>query len=134
MSTAVSGVREGFEAPDPNGYGRFPDGYARSIRHHLQHFEGVSKDASFQFGRPEKGYLNAGILAGGAITWQGYLVEVSIREEVRFESQARPDRYVVRMRDGMVVEVVEADYADTWGWAERHDPEARDSGVAANRD
>jgi hypothetical protein len=129
MGTAYQGVRNGFQPPDADGYGAFPRDHAAAIRRHMQHFENVPATASFRFGRPEKGYVNKGVLAGGGVAWQGYLVEVEVLAKVLFASQTEPNRYVVRMRDGDVVEVLEADYADALRWAER---EARPmAGVAA---
>ena len=73
-------------------------------------FEGVSELASFQFGRPVKGYTNKGILAGGEIEWQGYMVDVEI-ETKRFGGQKRSKAYVVRMHDDEIIEVLDATYA-----------------------
>lgn len=128
-ATAFHGVRHGFEDPDDTAYGRYPEGYATTIRKHMTRFEGVPKDASFRFGKPGRGYMNKGILAGGGVAWQGYLVEVTVEEDPLFESQRKPDHYVVRMRDGDVVEVIDAEYASTLRWAERR--EASDSPPAA---
>lgn len=119
MGTAYHGVTHGFEDPDASAYGRYPKNYADAIRKHMIHFKGVPADASFTFGKPEKGYMNKGILAGGGVAWQGYLVEVQIEEDSLFASQRKPRQYVVRMRDGDVVEVIEADYAGALRWAER---------------
>jgi hypothetical protein len=109
LGTAYQGVRDGFEPPKPDGYGAFPEHYAAHIKHHMQRFEGTPDDASFQFGRPVRAYTNKGILAGGQIEWQGYVVDVKI-ETSRF-GQKRSRDYVVRMRDGLVVEVADASYA-----------------------
>lgn len=128
-ATAFHGVRHGFEDPDDAAYGRYPKDYATTIRKHMTRFEGVPRNASFRFGKPGKGYLNKGILAGGGVAWQGYLVEVTVEEDPLFESQRRPDPYVVRMRDGDVVEVIDAEYASALRWAERR--EASDSPPAA---
>jgi hypothetical protein len=132
MGTAYQGVRNGFQPPDPNGYGSFPRDYAAAIRRHMQHFENIPASASIRFTRPEKGYLNEGVLVGGAVSWQGYLVEVEVLEQTLFASQSEPDRYVVRMRDGDVIEVLEADYADALRWAERETQPS--TGVAARAD
>ena len=129
MGTAYQGVRNGFQPPDAGGYGAFPRDYAAAIRRHMRHFENVPATASYRFGRPEKGYVNEGVLVGGGVAWQGYLVEVGVLEEALFASQTEPDHYVVRMRDGDVVEVLEADYADALRWAEREGSPT--TGVAA---
>ena len=119
MGTAYRGVREGFQEPDPKGYGAYPKNFAAAIRKHMVHFEDVPNGASFRFGRPEKGCLNEGLFTGGEIAWQGYLVEVEIVRSARFESQSKPESYVARLRDGDVVEVLRADYADGLRWIER---------------
>jgi len=135
VGTAYTGVRDGFATPDENGYGAFPADYATAIRKHMIRFEGVSPKASFRFGKPERGYLNKGILAGGKVEWQGYLVEMDVVKETLFDSQAKPDSYVVRMFDGEVVEVMEAKYATAVRWSDRAGrPDRSASGVAANAD
>jgi hypothetical protein len=105
LGTAVQGVRTGFEDPDAAGFGPYPRGYTEAIRRHLVRFEGVSADASLRFGRPEKGYITQGILRGGAVVWQGYLVDVEIEHRSKIASQSRMRGYVVRLRDGEVIEV-----------------------------
>lgn len=110
LGTAYRGVRDGFEDPRKGAYGPYPKGYAEAIRSHMLRFEGVPQDASFRFGKPERGYINRGILAGGEIEWQGWLVDMEI-ETTSFAGQKRTKAYVVRMTDGEVVEVVDAAYA-----------------------
>jgi len=111
LGTAYRGVRDGYEEPGADGYGPYPKGYAELIRRHMLRFEGVPGDASFEFRKPEQGYLNDGILVGGKIEWQGWLVDVEV-ETKAFTGQKRTKAYVVRMRDGEVVEVHDASYAD----------------------
>jgi len=132
VATAVTGVRKGFDEPDPGAYGPFPEGFARRIQSHMRHFGGASKKASFQFSKPGRGYLNAGLLAGGGVSWQGWLVEVTVQEDSLFASQARPRSFVVRMSEGEVVEVLEAEYADGLRWADRGREGRPGEGVAAN--
>ncbi len=133
LGTAYQGVRGGFAEPDPKGYGRHPEGFAAAIRKHMVRFEGVPEQASFRFGRPEKGYLNEGLLAGGAVAWQGWLVEFEVVRAARFESQTKPERYVVRMRDGDVIEVLRAEYAEGLRWPERESRGADGGGSVAAR-
>ncbi|MEM7410138.1 MAG: hypothetical protein AAF430_07895 [Myxococcota bacterium] len=129
MGTAYRGVRDGYATPEDAAYGPPPQNYARTIKKHMVRFEGIPAESSFQFGRPERGYMNKGILAGGSIAWQGYLVEVRVVQESLFASQARPIGYVVRMKDGDVVEVMEADYADALRWTDRREDDPADSGT-----
>ena len=110
LGTAYTGLRDGFEEPTSDAFGRSPRNYAERIRKHMIRFEGVPDDASFQFGKPERGYMNAGILAGGKVQWQGWLVDVEV-ETTTFAGQKRSKAYVVRMTDGEVEEVHEAQYA-----------------------
>jgi len=110
VTTAYQGVREGFEEPDVTNFGPYPKEYVGTIKRHMLRFEGVPDDANFQFGRPEKGFMNKGILAGGKIDWQGYLVDLNV-EATTFAGQKRTKGYVVRMKDGEVVEVHAAAYA-----------------------
>ena len=105
LGTAVQGVRTGFEDPDQDGFGPYPRDYTRAIRSHLLRFEGIPRDASIRFGKPEKGYITQGILRGGGVVWQGYLVDVEIEHRARSESQSRSRTYVVRLRDGEGIEV-----------------------------
>lgn len=110
FGVAVDGVKAGFEEPDPKGYGRYPKQYVATIRQHMIRWERTPEDANFQFGLPEKGFMNKGILAGGEIEWQGWLVDINV-ETTSFAGQKRTKTYVVRMRDGGVVEVHDAQYA-----------------------
>jgi hypothetical protein len=111
VKTAATGVAKGFDEPDPKGYGRYPKGYAEKVRRHLHRFEGIPEKASISLGKPEKGYMNQGILLGGGVAWQGWLIDVNVKIPSRFEGQEREQSLIVRMRDGEVVEVHEARYA-----------------------
>jgi len=111
VATAYRGVRDGFEEPEARRFGPYPKGFAEAIRRHMIRFEKVSEEASFRFGKPEKGFMNAGILAGGKIQWQGWLVDVSVVTH-SFAGQKRSKGYVVRMTDGEVEEVHDARYDD----------------------
>lgn len=110
LGTAYEGVRSGFEEPDPEAYGPYPKGFAGRIKRHMVRFEDVPDDATFEFGRPERGYSNRGILAGGEIDWQGWLVDVEIGTTT-FAGQKRTNAYVVRLTHGEIEEVLEAEYA-----------------------
>ena len=105
LGTAAQGVRTGFEDPDSEGFGPYPRNYRDTIRSHLLRFERLPTDASIRFGRPEKGYISQGILRGGGVVWQGYLVDVEIEHRSKIASQSRTLGYVVRLRDGEVIEV-----------------------------
>lgn len=110
IGTAYTGIRDGFEDPATDAWGRPPAHYPDRIRRHMIRFEGVPEDASFAFGAPQKGYMNAGILAGGKVEWQGWLVDLEV-VTTTFAGQKRTKAYVVRMSDGEVVEVHDAAYA-----------------------
>ena len=110
VGTAYRGVTNGFEEPaDQAAYGPYPRDYVNAIRKHMTRFEGVKESASFQFGKPVRSYLNKGLLRGGEIEWQGWLVDVSI-PKTRF-GQPAVDEYVVRMKDDDVIEVLKKEYA-----------------------
>ncbi len=119
LGTAYRGVREGFEAPSDRAYGAYPKGFAEAVRRHMLRFEKIAQDASFQFGEPVKGFMNAGILAGGKIEWQGWLVDVEV-ETTTFAGQRRAKGYIVRMKDGEVEEVHDAAYAGALRRLETH--------------
>jgi hypothetical protein len=111
LGTAYRGVSQGFQGPaDPAAYGAYPDDYVPVIRKHMLRFEGVDESASFEFGKPVRGYLNKGLLRGGEVEWQGWIVEVSIRTISAF-GQPQTEAFVARLSDGDVVEVIEAAYA-----------------------
>jgi len=110
VGTAYRGVTNGFEDPADKAYGPFPHNYVTVIRKHMLRFQGVDPSASFKFGKPVRSYLNKGLLRGGDIEWQGWIVDVSIETTTAF-GQPHSDEYVVRMNDGDVVEVLEARYA-----------------------
>jgi hypothetical protein len=121
LGTAYRGVTTGFEDPGSSGFGPQPNDYVRTIRRHMQRFEGVPETASFSFGKPERGYLNKGLLRGGKVEWQGWVVDVAIETKSAF-GQPRTDEYVVRMNDGEVVEVLEARYASALRRVDRNPP------------
>lgn len=110
IGTAYRGVSKGFEDPADKAYGPYPHNYVATIRKHMLRFEDVPEDASFEFGKPVRSYLNKGLLRGGDIEWQGWIVDVSIETTTAF-GQPHTEEYVVRMNDGDVVEVLEKAYA-----------------------
>jgi hypothetical protein len=110
FGTAYEGVKTGYEDPKYGAFGPYPEDYVRIIRKHMQRFEGVPETASFRFGNPERAYLNKGLLRGGKVEWQGWVVDVAIMTKTAF-GQPHTEEYVVRMDDGDVVEVLEARYA-----------------------
>ena len=114
LSTGTSAVPVGGTDASRRGgskaYGPFPKNYVAVIRKHMIRFEEVEPSAGFEFGQPARAYLNKGLLRGGDIEWQGWIVEVSIKTITAF-GQTHVDEYVVRMNDGDVVEVLEARYA-----------------------
>jgi hypothetical protein len=110
LGTAYRGVRQGFQDPAEAAYGPYPKGYASAIRKHMLRFEGVDQRASFELGEPVRSYLNKGLLRGGEIEWQGWIVDVSVHTISAF-GQPRTDAFVVRLSGGDVVEVVEAAHA-----------------------
>lgn len=124
LGTAYEGVREGFAEPDPEGFGAYPRGYAQIVRSHMIRFEGLSETAEFRFTRPVKSYSNKGILAGGQVDWQGYVVNAEVAAE-GFAGQKRTKSYAVRMRDGEVIEVLDATYAGALKQAMPSVPAAR---------
>jgi len=126
LATAYRGVRDGFEEVDKRGdFGPYPENYPALVRHHLVRFEGFGEDTSFRFERPEPGYLNAGLLRGGKVEWQGWLVDV----EMPGKPGQPPKQRYVRIRDGMVVDVHRTDrmLRRVGGAA------ARDEGTTASR-
>jgi hypothetical protein len=110
VGTAYRGVQKGFDEPDNNAYGRFPQDYVTTIRKHMIRYEGVKQPASFQFGKPVRAYLNKGLLRGGTVEWQGWVVDVAIETKTAF-GQPNTHEYVVRMNEGDVVEVLDKAYA-----------------------
>jgi hypothetical protein len=111
IGTAYRGVSQGFQDPaDAAAYGPYPDDYVSVIRKHMLRFEGVDERASFEFGQPVRSYLNKGLLRGGEVEWQGWIVDVSIRTTSAF-GQPQTEAFVVRLSHGDVVEVLEAAYA-----------------------
>ena len=66
----------------------------------------LPEHASLRVGRPRKGYMNDGLLRGGAVAWRGYLVDVEVtRRASLFGDELRTHGYVVRLRDGEIIDV-----------------------------
>jgi hypothetical protein len=110
VGTAYHGVTNGFQDPESKAFGPYPDDYLNTIRKHMMRFEGVKETASFYFDRPVRGYVNQGLLLGGEIDWQGWVVDVAIETKTLL-GQPERDEYVVRMNGNDIVEVVEKRYA-----------------------
>jgi hypothetical protein len=110
LTVAAKGVAKGFDDPDAEAWGGYPNEYPKRIQTHLYRFEGLPKNASLRFGRPMKGYMNQGLFQGGGIAWQGYLINVVVAIPSRFEGQQKEVTYTVRMRDGEVIEIHDAKY------------------------
>ena len=113
MDTAYRGVKQGYAPPDPGAYGPRPRDYVNEVRKYMLRFEGVESTASFQFGQPVRAYLNKGLMRGGDVEWQGWLVDVETQSKTAL---GQPDvaRYVVRMKDGEIVEVIDREYASVF--------------------
>jgi len=110
VGTAYRGVSNGFEDPASKAYGPYPKNYVAIIKKHMIRFDEIDPSSGFEFGQPVRAYLNKGLLRGGDIEWQGWIVDVSIKTTTAF-GQPHVDDYVVRMTAGEVVEVMEARYA-----------------------
>jgi hypothetical protein len=110
VDTAYRGVKNGYAEPDSTAYGPYPRDYATIIQKHMRRFEGVDETASFSFGKPVRAYLNRGLLRGGEVDWQGWVVDLEIQAKTLF-GQPRAVDYVVRMKNGEVIEVIEKAHA-----------------------
>jgi hypothetical protein len=107
LGTAAHGVRSGFERPaDDADYGSYPSEYAGAVKAHFRRVLRVPEGSSFRFGKPERGYMNEGLLQGGGVVWRGYLVDVEVTKRAAlFGGEVRAQLYVVRLRDGEVIDV-----------------------------
>lgn len=106
LGIAAKGVVKGFERPERDAnYGPYPRGYAEEVKKHFERVLRTPDDASFRISRPVRGYMNHGLLRGGGVAWRGWLVDVEVSRAVRFGEGERTQQYVVRMRDGEVIDV-----------------------------
>lgn len=110
VDTAYRGVKNGYAEPEDRAYGPYPRDYPRVIKKHMQRFEGLDDAASLRFGKPERAYFNKGLLRGGEVDWQGWVVDLEVEAKALF-GEPRVVQYVVRMKDGEVVEVIERAHA-----------------------
>jgi hypothetical protein len=110
VDTAYHGVKNGYAEPENQAYGAYPRDYVRAVEKHMRRFEGVDESASFEFGKPVRAYYTKGLLRGGAVDWQGWVVDVEIETRTLF-GQPRVVPYVVRMKDGEILEVLEKAHA-----------------------
>lgn len=105
MGTAYHGISNGFQEPSDAAYGPPPRGYVDKVKKYFFRVLRYPEDTRFTFGRPVKGYMNQGLLRGGGVAWEGWLVDVDV-ETVQGLTGHRADRsYVVRMRNGEIIEV-----------------------------
>lgn len=108
--TAYTGLSKGYRAPSSEAdFGSFPADYVEVVKKHFVRIRRVSKEAGFSFGAPRRGYVNRGLLQGGGIAWRGYVVDVEVTTRRGISRQRATLPYVVRLRDGEVVEVHEND-------------------------
>ena len=110
VGTAYRGVKNGYAEPEHDAFGPYPRDYVTVIQKHMRRFEGVGDTASFEFGRPVRAYLNKGLLRGGEVDWLGWVVDLEIEDKTLF-GQPRAVDYVVRMKDGEVLEVIDEAHA-----------------------
>jgi len=105
--TAAHGLRRGFERPAASAdYGAPPSDAPGAIRSHFRHVMRAPEDASLRIGRPRRGYMNHGLLRGGGVAWRGWLVDVEVTQRASlFGDERRSQAYVVRLRDGEVIDV-----------------------------
>ena len=106
MSTAYRGVRHGFQAPaDEAAYGPFPKHYVDNVKKHFFRVLRYPDDTRFVLGRPLRGFMNQGLLRGGGVAWQGWLVDVEVETVQSLTKHRAGRRYVVRLRDDEIIEV-----------------------------
>jgi hypothetical protein len=106
MGTAYRGVRAGFEEPgDAAACGPYPKDYVTLVKRHFARVLRYGDDASYRLGRPSRGYMNHGLLRGGGVAWQGWLVDVEVETRQRMTGHRSVRGYVVRLRGGEVVDV-----------------------------
>lgn len=106
MGTAYRGVRSGFAEPDDAAAcGPYPKNYVRLVKHHFQRVLRYPEDTSYRLGRPARGYMNQGLLRGGGVAWQGWLVDVDVETRQKLTGHRSARHYIVRLRDGEVVDV-----------------------------
>jgi hypothetical protein len=106
MGTAYRGVRQGFAEPGAAAAcGPYPEEYVSLVKRHFARVLRYPDDASYRMGRPGRGYMNHGLLRGGGVAWQGWLVDVEVETRQRLTGHRSARGYVVRLRDGEVVDV-----------------------------
>lgn len=106
MGTAYEGVTNGFQEPsDRAAYGPPPKHAVSLVKKHFARVLRYPDSTRFKIGRPERGYMNKGILRGGGVAWQGWLVDVDVETVQGLTKHRAAKSYVVRIRDGDIIEV-----------------------------
>lgn len=106
MATAYKGVRHGFAEPEAEqAFGPYPKDYVDSVKKHFFRVMRYPDDTRFVLGRPHKGYMNKGLLRGGGVAWQGWLVDVHVETVQGLTKHRAARRYVVRIRSNEIIEV-----------------------------
>ena len=104
-ATAYRGVRYGFQTPESEReFGAYPKDYVQLVKRHFFHILHFPEDTRFEIGPPRRGFMNKGLLRGGGIEWQGYIVEVDAEASTGVKLQRISRHYAVRIRDGGVIE------------------------------
>ena len=98
VGTAFRGVTNGFEDTfrDRDRLPDAPRDYVNAIHNTWCASRASRRRPSFQFGKPVRSYQNKGLLRGGDIDWQGWVVDVAI-PRIR-SGKPHVDEYVVRTR------------------------------------
>jgi hypothetical protein len=106
VGTAYGGVRQGFQEPAGDAaYGPYPKNYVDLVKKHFTRVLRYPEAANYTLGKPARGYMNQGLLRGGGVAWQGWLVDVEVQTVQSVTGHRAARSYVVRIRDGEIIEV-----------------------------
>ena len=103
LGTSALGCAK-FDTPRHDAqFGRPPADYGPAVKQYMLSHLDFPDDARIRIGKPRRAYMNEGAWLGGKILWVGYLVDVHVQSVQK--GFRRSEDYVIRMRDGEIVEV-----------------------------
>ena len=88
----------------PDEYGYPPRNYKQTIRKYFANKIKRPQMASFTFSKPVRAYKRIGLAYGGAISWKGWLVDVTIATKSRSGRLQSPKPYMVLFNNSVIVE------------------------------
>lgn len=88
-------------------FGTPPVHYEETIKAHFDNVLIDPESARYQFSTPIKAYGNKGLVWGGGVSWQGWLVDVYVNAKNRYGGYTGRKLYAVAFKGEQIYRVIE---------------------------